>query len=752
MLKTLLPVLTLFFTFTLFAQNNATVFPPDSLKKSVQAHEIQSNLRVDGRLEEKEWKAVLPTSEFFQVEPFQGKPLSADTEVKILYNRHYLYIAAFCKDSTGKRNLRSPNFKRDFEIGSHDFFGITIDGFNDKRNSMAILTNAYGTQRDLLAFDDNLFDIDWDGWWRVRTHRSDSGWTAEFAIPWQTLRYPKSNAKEQQWGINFFRNRRAFNELSGWNPYPRAFSANRMDYAGILTGIKPPPPSPNIRIQPYLLVSSDKYNGSEVGNYDKTNLKLGGEAKWAINSNTVLDLTFNTDFAQADVDRQVNNVTRFGVFFPERRQFFLENASLFGVGIQARGDFSGGGMTIQPFFSRRIGLDGNGKPIPIDAGVRLVYRSVKRNFGGILMRQRANADNPLTYYAVGRYSENIGKQNRMGGLFTLKHTEALNDTTQGYTHWVGATDGFFRLNESTTINYMAMASASERPGDQGTGGYVQLLKRSNQWIAWWTESLISKKFNPEVGFVSRNDIVGTTPGFYWLNRGKWLPKWVRGFEPGVAVEIYHKLSTGRLQEFQFISNPIWFSLQNGGFIGNFVTPVFQRLDDEDTRPLDIILPSGTYQYLRQSVYASTDQSRKLYAFATGETGGYYDGKLNYLRTSMGFSPKPHFSLVFNYEVNDLKHVGFTEISPGVLERYSARLVLWSLENRIAINPRIQLISFYQKNTFNNRDIWNIRFSWEFKPLSFLYLVYNNREYAGISVTDRQRETHLIGKVSYLKQF
>jgi hypothetical protein len=240
------------------------IFLPDTIQKEIHAVAIQAHLRIDGKLEEAEWQLAKPVSNFVQVEPLQGEGANHDTEVRVLYNKHFLYIAAFCRDSLGKSAIRTPDMRRDFNFQEHDFFGIAIDAFNDKRNAMTFMTNAYGTQRDLLSFDDRLFDTDWDGLWRVRTQRTDEGWIAEIAIPWQTLRYPASAEKTQSWGINFFRNRRKTNELTAWSPYPRAFSVLRMEYAGMLKDIQPPPPSPNVRVQPYILGVADKYKGNEV--------------------------------------------------------------------------------------------------------------------------------------------------------------------------------------------------------------------------------------------------------------------------------------------------------------------------------------------------------------------------------------------------------------------------------------------------------------------------------------------------------
>jgi hypothetical protein len=379
-----------------FCSFSQEVFSPIIPRKEFQPLKIERTIKADGYLDEVEWSNAPTTSLEFQVEPFQGNKATFSSRVKMLYNQQFLYVAAILKDTIGKNGYRAPNLKRDYTFVENDLFGIAIDGFNDKRNALVLQSNAYGAQRDLLAFDDRQFDIDWDGLYRVRTHRSDSAWVAEFAIPWQTLRYPKTDGtKAQDWGINFFRVRRASNELAVWSPHPRSMSPLRMEYAGKLNGIIPPPPTAtNIRFIPYLLQVSGNSQGTEIGNSITDEFKAGGEIKWVVSPTSVVDFTFNTDFAQADVDLQVNNISRFSVFFPERRQFFLENASLFSSGLAPVNEVIGGSMYIQPFFSRTIGLDANVNPIAITAGSRFVYRSEKRNLGGIFMRQGEGDGDP----------------------------------------------------------------------------------------------------------------------------------------------------------------------------------------------------------------------------------------------------------------------------------------------------------------------------------------------------------------------
>ncbi|MFM2145425.1 MAG: hypothetical protein RL732_261, partial [Bacteroidota bacterium] len=440
---------------------NAGFFPPHPVKRILKSVRIDGSLKVDGHLEEADWLKAKRVTGFTQIEPLQGEKAGNETVVGVLYNRQFLYFGIFSKDSLGKKALRAVDFKRDFDFRQHDLINLCFDGFRDQRNAMVFATNPYGVQRDLLAFDDTYYDVDWDGLWRVRTSRTDSGWYAEIAIPWETLRYAKGTDSLQSWGFNLYRNRRYTNEVTAFSPFPRSFGATRMDYAGLLTNLQPPPPKPNFRLQPYLLTSYNRTPATGSGKGSRNmDVKPGLDAKWAINTNTVLDLTVNTDFAQADADRQVNNVTRFSVFFPERRQFFLENASLFGFNIQRSPDGSGGGMALQPFFSRSIGLDDKGKPIPIDAGGRLVYRSNKENFGAILMRQRGVDESPATNFFVGRYSRNFGNQNRIGGLITVKNRPDR-------TNLVNTIDGFFRLTENQSINSFVMHSSDGKNGKSG---------------------------------------------------------------------------------------------------------------------------------------------------------------------------------------------------------------------------------------------------------------------------------------------
>ncbi|MEO0470129.1 MAG: DUF5916 domain-containing protein, partial [Bacteroidota bacterium] len=311
----------------LFAQVNGESeenFPPPDDPLIVVVSRAKQAIVIDGDLKDAAWQSAKSVTDFFRTEPRQGGEIRYQTEVKFLYDDKYLYVGAFCQDSAGLKGIRVQDLRRDFSWGENDLFGIALDPQNLKQYAQAFQTTPYGNQRDFQNFNGNGFDTGWNTLWSVRTRRTEHGYTAEFAIPFKTLRYdlPK-DGQPLEWGLTMVRYARRDIEVSTFPAIPQAFTPYRMTYAAKLIGIEAPPPSANLRIEPYALYQYERTNDGTSS--DESNFKPGGDVKWAINPRSVLDLTFNTDFAQADVDRAVNNLERFNIFFPERRQFFLEN-------------------------------------------------------------------------------------------------------------------------------------------------------------------------------------------------------------------------------------------------------------------------------------------------------------------------------------------------------------------------------------------------------------------------------------------
>ncbi|HEY2349117.1 MAG TPA: DUF5916 domain-containing protein [Puia sp.] len=706
--------------------------------KQIRAVRIHKTLFIDGIINEPEWALAPASPHFVQVDPEQGKPALYNTLVKVLYNQQYLYVGIFAMDPLGKKAIMSTDFIRDFDVTRHDLVSVAFDGFNDHRNAMAFVTDAYGVQRDLLSFDDLYYDIDWNGLWRVRTNRTDSGWTAEIAIPWQTLRYPKSKDSTQTWGFNIFRNRRLTNELSAMSEFPHAYSNLRMNYAGLLTNLQPPPPKPNIIVEPYILTQYDhEQNMIPDTKQENTHVKAGGDLKWAMNPNSILDFTVNTDFAQADVDQQVNNVTRFSVFFPEKRQFFLENASLFGVSVQQSPDFSGGQMRIQPFNSRTIGLDSTGNPIPIIGGARFVHRSDKLNYGAIVMRQGNTGGYPFNDFFIGRVSENFGRLNRVGALTTIRNNErgsAVENTV----------DGFFRMGEVQSLNTLFTHSYSTITGKSGFAGAAQYFYSTNQMKIWWTESVVTKDFSPEMGFASRSNIIASTPGIYYYYRGNKLPlkKYLLAFEPSFSPEIYLQASTGKLMEATYTTYPLWFHFKSDAYFGYGFTPTYENLI-APFQPLGITIAAGQYRYTQQQIWMSTNPSKILNLQLIYTWGPYYNGRLNSGDWKLQFAPIPNISFTGEYNRNKFSGVG--------VEKDNSTITLYVLQGRFALNPRLQLNAFYQKNSDNNSQNYYIRFSWEYQPLSYVYLIFNHQEFNPAGSKAAQDDNAIV-KINFLKQF
>jgi len=328
MQKLLLLVISLLLCAQVLGQETDQNFPPPAEAPEITAQKVTGSIKIDGKLTESDWQNAQAVTDFFRMEPRQGGKYLYDTQVKVLYDQKNIYIGAFCKDSLGRKGVRVQDLRRDFSFGDNDIFFVQLDPQNLKQYCVSFQTTPYGNQRDMQAFNDQNYDNDWNALWSVRTQRTDSGYFAEFAIPFKSIRYEELSPDESPtWGITFSRLARRDYEQTVFPAIPQSFSPYRMTYAAQLKGLELPEPSANVRVEPYALYQYDRVENGEVKS-SEDDLKFGGDIKWAINPRSVLDLTFNTDFAQADVDRAVNNLERFNIFFPERRQFFLENSGI----------------------------------------------------------------------------------------------------------------------------------------------------------------------------------------------------------------------------------------------------------------------------------------------------------------------------------------------------------------------------------------------------------------------------------------
>ncbi|MBC7842086.1 MAG: carbohydrate binding family 9 domain-containing protein [Gemmatimonadaceae bacterium] len=672
---------------------------------SYRAVRASTPMRVDGRLDEAAWSVAAVTDRLTQVEPDNGTPSAFRTTFRILFDTRFLYIGIAAFDTMGRRGVRVQDLRRKFDYFSNDLAGVVLDPLHDGRNSVSFQTNPYGAQRELQIFDGGNFNREWEGVWRTRSVISDSGWTSEIAIPWATLRYKSDGIP---WNMNLLRIARRTNEQSAWSVYPRNLTVYRMDFAGRLTGLEPPPPSSNIQLRPYGLFDVARA-GSGSARATATSPAIGGEIIWRPTTSLQIDATVRTDFAQAEVDRQVVNLRRFSVFFPERRQFFLENGNVFELGNE-------GNFTIRPFITRSIGLDGDGNPIRVQGGVRGVLRDARYNAGALLIRQNGRDSAGSTAFGVVRASRNFGESNRIGALAVVQRTDG-SGATAGTTSTTLAADGFARLSATTTFEWMASTSDNAATGDRGVGAYSYIGRQSNTLLTRLITSLATRGYNPSAGFVSRSDVLFVSPWIIGDWRPSWRPSFLRSFKPALETDLFFGPRDGRLQE-GLSQAYVDFNFQNGALIYPYVDLNFQRPTAPFALVGDVVIPSGRQDYLRGGLVLRTDASARVSVRADFSAGGFYGGTLERADMSARWAPVPRTAFAVSYQVNQLHGVG----APA----RDATTHLLAPEVRLWLNPRVQFSSFYQYNSDAKRGTLNARFSWEFAPLSYFYVVVNDR--------------------------
>jgi len=719
----------------MYGQSTDENFPPPEEPINIQAVKVEGKIAVDGSLDEADWQRAFPVQDFFRTEPRQGGDIRYQTQVCFLYDEKNIYVGAFCQDSAGLKGIRVQDLRRDFSWGENDIFGVALDPQNLKQYAQAFQTTPYGNQRDFQNFNGNNFDTGWNTLWKVRTKRTSEGYTAEFAIPFKTLRYDKpEDGKPVEWGITLVRYARRDIEVSTFPAIPQAFTPYRMTYAAKLTGIEVPPPSANVRVEPYTLFQYD--NIQTGGDIDTSrNGKLGGDIKWAINPRSVLDLTFNTDFAQADLDRAVNNLERFNIFFPERRQFFLENSGIWAGSSQ---------RAIRPFFSRRIGLQGNfnAAPAPIDVGARFTQRTDKQAIAGLFVRQRATPNSAASNFGVARYLRNYGRENNVGLMVTHRLDEASSQLGLAANNNTTVTiDGQIRPKSQWDIQYMLTTSIDEGSGEVGYAGRIFAGNSSNKFYYGWSTEFIDANYLPAMGFVRQNDLISHNPGGYYIWRPKKL-NWIRRWDPGVFASFNHDASNpARFQQASLYIFPVYLWFKDNSFLEFSISPTWQNINF-DFAPLGIPIAQDNYFYNRYLIRYNTDQSKKWSASTSYSFGRFYNGVRNTAFFSGRLAPIPQAALTFDYEYIDLKNVGE--------DRQDLVTHLLTAGARFALNPRVQLSVFYQYNSFDGQGRWNVRGSWKYQPLSFLYIVFNDSRIN--SELDPFQEQQFISKLTWVKQF
>ena len=731
--------------------NIASVFPqidfvdPQGGKKITVVYVKEESITIDGELDELEWNQSQVATDFTQSEPYDGQPASERTEVRLLYDLHNLYIGVYCFDSEGRDGIVVKDISRDFNGSSGDNFQVLLDTFNDNRNGFSFGTNPRGGKRDIQTGGDGVsFNRDWDAVWHVQSKITEQGWQAEFASPFRSLRFPRD--EKQVWGINFGRRIRRKNERTSWAPISLPHRIYRVSLAGTLDGINGVQQGRNLYVKPYL---SAPMLRREEDDWDFMP-DAGLDIKYGVTSGLTLDLTANTDFAQVEADNAQINFTRFSLFFPEKREFFLENREIFEFGNTGRRGFGGSGSSsvraillyrprndLIPFFSRRIGISDN-ELVPILGGARLTGRTGKYRVGIISMQQDNLKDLAATNFTVTRLRRDLLRQSDIGVIFVNKHQ---GDGKFNRTYGVDANFNFF---ENLDVSSYVLNSETPDILDQDMAGFFRIAWSDRLFDTQASHVAIEENFNAEVGFIPRGGYdrdkgIGrsmrkSSAEFNFTPRPEGRIPWVREFRPTIGGDYITDWDNNL--ETKEINARFSVEFNDSSFFAVSRRSTFERLVEED-EVLDETLLPGDYQFEETSAIFSSNRTRMFSGLLAWADGEFYNGKRKSYGIGMGFAPSAQFGLNLFWNRADLSFPTREFSTDLVSSRIS-----YSFNTNMFINALIQ---------YSSRDGFvasNIRFNLIHKPLSDFFLVYNESRTPEGSVIDRA----LIAKLTYLFSF
>ena len=691
-------------------------------RAAVLAVRVTQPLRIDGRLDESLYRVIPPISDFIQMEPRSGEPATERTEAWVAYDNDNIYVS-FRNWDTQMDRLIATEMRRDSTNTwqGNDLVSFIFDTFFDRRNSITFTINPLGGRSDGQLVNERQYMIDWNPIWEVKTGRFDGGWTIEAAIPFKSIRYRPGT--DQTWGFNAMRVKRAKNEISTLSRVPPARGQQgfqQASFAALLVGIEAPPGGRSLDFKPYVTsnVTTDRIGRP----LDPTKAKgdYGFDAKYGITQNLTADFTYRTDFAQVEADEQQVNLTRFSLFFPEKREFFLENAGTFSFGGVAVSSFSGGGggggtggggANNAPvlFYSRRIGLNADQR-VPLEVGGRLTGRIGRYTIGLINLQTDDVPDSGTrsTNFSVVRLKRDILRRSSIGVLTTNR---SINSENKGGNRAYGV-DGNFNFFENLQINtYWARTESDGARPSRDNASYRGQLDYQGDRYALQLERLgIGANFNPDVGFVRRYDMVRDFAQFRFSPRPAGASR-IRKFIYQASME-YIENGAGRLEsrerEAEFA-----LEFQNADRVAFYYTNAFEYFPEPS--PIGpILVPVGEYRFDTFRVQYNMGQQRSPSANLSAEFGTFYNGRKTTFNAQRGrINISNQFSLEPVYSINRVSLVQgrFTQHLAGSRITYT-------------MTPLMFVSALVQYNSTLNGISTNARLRWEYRPGSELFVVYN----------------------------
>ncbi len=666
---------------------------------------------VDGRLDEPVWRQAQPLTGFVQSRPDTGAPASENTVVHFLYDDRALYIGAICYDSEPDRYFIS-SLKQDFSSGSSDVFGVALDTYLDRRNGFMFLVNPGGALKDVQLFDDSRSENQaWEGPIRVETTRSDEGWTVEIEIPFSTLRFNPSE-EDQTWGLQILRRIRRKAEDTFWAPLDRRDQIHKMSKAGTLTGFRGVGPGLNLRVKPYALARDQTGTLIREGG-GGAQADIGFDVKYGVTPGLTLDLTYNTDFAQVEVDQEQVNLTRFPLFFPEKRDFFVENSGTFAFGDQSERSYRTG-VSLRDFtlfHSRRIGLRGTGEPIPILGGARLTGRTGGFEVGLMNLQTRSGSGLPAENFSIMRARRSVFGTSDVGAIFVNR--EATGADVEGYPGFnrsVGFDGNLRPLPSLLFAPFLSWTRSPDSSGDAFAG---------RMWAGWrdelWDVSAlwrhVGEDFNPTVGFVRRRNI---RQGYATVGLHPRPPvPGVQEVNPYIEIDYIQDLESVLVTRTRTAGFGVSF-LNGSGLTLNY-TDRFELLREPFRVSRDATIPVGNFGFSSGFLQYRSAPGRVLSGFVRVERGGFFDGTRTSLSGGLVWRPDHHLSVDLSANHNDvsLPAGDFTADVFGGRVDYG-------------FSTRVFASAFVQYNAAEDEFVTNVRFNYLYSPLSDVFLVYTER--------------------------
>lgn len=666
---------------------------------------------IDGSLDDAVWQGAPQITELTQSQPDEGAPATERSEIWIAFDSEALYVAARLYDRRPDQMVATV-LRRDESHSVNDAFAITLDTYHDHRNGFLFETNALGAKYDAQIIGEGgatigrgqTFNEDWDAVWYAAGSRDDEGWTVEIAIPLWSLRFEQVDA----WGVNFRRTIRRKAEQSYWAPVPRQFNATRLSLSGMLLGLESDARPRNVQVKPYLRGDVGQFpDGPASMPYEAHRTELsgtaGGDIKWAITPNMTLDGTVNTDFAQVEADDVQINLTRFPLFFPEKREFFLENAGLF--------EFGGGGRGVPQvvgFFSRRIGID-SGQEVPILGGARLTGKVDRWNIGLVNMQTESVDDLglPSENHGVARVRYDLGSRSSIGTLFTNRQSGG-----DAYNRSFGF-DGRWAINEATTIDGWWMATRDpDATGESDWAGQVQAQYATPSLQIDGSAMQIGDAFDPGLGFVDRRDVRAYATSTVWTPYFPDSP-WVRNLSPHANLN-YISDREGRLLS-RRLHLDFDMYLRRGDKLSLAHNRNFEQLDEPFQIVPGVVIVPGAYHFDELQLELQSDTSRIAWAGLMYTWGGFWDGNRKQISANAGFRVGAHFSATANYDRNDVDLTGGSFVTD-----------LWRMRLTLDVSTKLFIAGLFQYDSLTDQFQSNVRFHYLYSPLSDIFLVYNER--------------------------